>query len=129
CSRRRQTTEPAARFLRARSAPGLQSPLHRARRVLLSADARVSIHAAAELVVRRRVVHWTCGGIALAFAALATHQGLRLREAERINSAIASARVSEYDASIPQARFARAAALARAGDSEAAIKAYKSLIT
>lgn len=78
--------------------------------------------------MRRRSVHWTFGGIALACAAFAAHQGWRLHNSERVNSAIASARISDYDASIPQARFARAVSLARAGESDAAIKAYKSLI-
>lgn len=78
--------------------------------------------------MRRRIVHWTFGGIALACAAFAAQQGWRLHDSERVNSAIASARISDFDASVPQARFARAVSLARAGESDAAIKTYKSLI-
>ncbi|HEY6643374.1 hypothetical protein [Povalibacter sp.] len=78
--------------------------------------------------MRRRIAHWTFGGIALACAAFAAHQGLRLHESEHVNAAVTGARASEFDASIPQARFARAVALAKAGEFDAAIKAYKSLI-
>jgi mxaK protein len=77
--------------------------------------------------MRRSVAHWTFGAIALACAAFAVDQGLRLHASERVNEAIANARISDFDASIPQARFARAVALARAGESDVAIKAYKSL--
>lgn len=78
--------------------------------------------------MRRNNVHLTFGGIALVCAALAAQQGWHLYHSERVNSAIVSARLSDYDASVPQARFARAVSLARAGESDAAIKAYKSLI-
>jgi len=77
--------------------------------------------------MRRNIAHWAFGTIALACAALAAQHGLRLRENERVNAAIASARISGFDASIPEARFARALALVRAGEADAAIKAYKSL--
>lgn len=77
--------------------------------------------------MRRSIAHWTFGAVAIACAAIVGHQALRLRESERINSAIASARVADFDASIPQARFARALALDRTGEFEAALKTYKSL--
>lgn len=79
--------------------------------------------------MRRSVAHWAFGAIAMACAAIVGHQALQLREGERINSAIASARVTDFDASIPQARFARALALGRTGELEAALKTYKSLYT
>lgn len=78
--------------------------------------------------MRRRVVHGAFGAIAIACAALAAHQGWRLQQGERVNAAIARAGITDFDASIREARFARALALARAGDSDAAIKSYKSLI-
>lgn len=78
--------------------------------------------------MRRKIVHSAFGAIALACAAFVAHQGLRLHQSERVNTAIASAQVSDFDATVPEARFARALALARAGDTDAAVKTYKSLI-
>lgn len=77
--------------------------------------------------MRRRFVHCAFGAAALACGVLAAYHGLRLHEANRINAATASARVSSYDATVPEARFARAVALAGAGEAEAAMKAYKDL--
>ncbi len=77
--------------------------------------------------MRRIFVHWIFGGIALACAALAAREGWRLHDSKRVNAAIASARIADFDASVPEARFARALSLAGAGESEAAIKAYKAL--
>lgn len=78
--------------------------------------------------MRRRLVHCAFGATAVVCAALAAYQGLRLQHSNRVNAAIAGARVSDFDASVPEARFARALTLARAGESEAALKAYKTLI-
>jgi mxaK protein len=78
--------------------------------------------------VRRRVAQWTFGGIALACAICAAYQGWQLHKSDRVNAAVAGARVTDFDAHVPQARFARALALSRAGEFDAAIKAYKSLI-
>lgn len=78
--------------------------------------------------MKRSMVHWTFGVAALACGGLAAYHALRLNEIERTNAAITSARVSSFDADVPEARFARALALARAGQSDAAVKAYKALI-
>jgi mxaK protein len=90
--------------------------------------AAVPIHAAAELVVKRRVVHCAFGVAALVCGSLVAYHGLRLYEIKRVNAAIASARVASFDAAVPEARFARALALARAGESDVAVKMYKALI-
>lgn len=78
--------------------------------------------------MRRRVAHCMLGSVALACASLVAYHGLRLYQIKRVNAAIASARVSDFDADVPEARFARALALARAGESEVAVKTYKALI-
>lgn len=78
--------------------------------------------------MKRSTVHCVFGAITLACAGLVAYSAVRLDEIKRTNAAIASARVSDFDAAVPEARFARALALARAGQSEAAVKAYKALI-
>lgn len=78
--------------------------------------------------MKRSIVHCTFGLAALACASLAAYYALRLDTVKRTNAAIASAQVTNFDAAVPEARFARALALAKAGESEAAMKAYKSLI-
>lgn len=77
--------------------------------------------------MKRSVVHCTFAAAALAFGSLVVYHALRLDRIERTNAAIASARISDFEASVPEARFARALALARAGESDAAVKAYKAL--
>ena len=78
--------------------------------------------------MRRAAVHVAFGIAALISASLVAYHSIRLGEINRTNAAIASARVSAFDADVPEARFARALALAKAGESEAAMKAYKALI-
>lgn len=78
--------------------------------------------------MKRRVVHCAFGVVALVCGSLVAYHGLRLHEINRVNAAIASAHVSSFDADVPEARFARALALARAGESEVAMKMYKALI-
>jgi mxaK protein len=78
--------------------------------------------------MKRPVIHRTFAVATLACASLIAYHASRLDRIERTNAAVASARVSEFDATVPEARFARALALARAGDSEPAVKAYKALI-
>jgi len=78
--------------------------------------------------MKRSVVHCAFGLAALACASLVAYHALRLDGIKRTNAAISSARVSDFDATVPEARFARALALARTGESEAAVKAYKGLI-
>jgi mxaK protein len=51
-----------------------------------------------------------------------------LHEALRINTAIASARISTADRQVPQAQLAQALSLAKSGQFNVALKAYKSLL-
>jgi mxaK protein len=88
----------------------------------------VSIHAAAEPAMKRSIVHRTFAAAVLVCGSLVVYHALRLDQIKRTNAAITSARVSSFEAAVPEARFARALALARAGESEAAAKAYKALI-
>ena len=78
--------------------------------------------------MKRSVVHGAFGVIAIACGGLVTYHALRLEQIKRTNAAITSARISSFEADVPEARFARALALARAGESDAAVKAYKALI-
>lgn len=78
--------------------------------------------------MKRSIVHSMFAAAALACGALVVYHALRFNQIERTNAAIASASVSGFDATVPEARLARALALARAGESEAAVKAYKALI-
>ena len=78
--------------------------------------------------MKRSVVHCAFGVAVLVCGSLLAYHALRFNEIRRVNAAIASTRVANFDATLPEARFARALALARAGESEAAAKAYKALI-
>jgi mxaK protein len=78
--------------------------------------------------VRRRTVHALFGTIATICAVACALLGLRLHEALRINSAIASARVTAADMSVPQARLAQAVSLAEGGKFNVALQAYRSLL-
>ncbi|HEY5755956.1 MAG TPA: hypothetical protein VIU34_09035 [Steroidobacter sp.] len=78
--------------------------------------------------MKRSIVHCTFGVIAITCASLVAYHALRLDQIKRTNAAITSARISSFEADVPEARFARAQALARAGESDAAVKAYKALI-
>lgn len=78
--------------------------------------------------MKRSLVHGTFAVAALACASMVAYHAFRLDQIKRTNAAITSARVSEFDAEVPEARFARAQALARAGETEVAVKAYKALI-
>jgi mxaK protein len=83
--------------------------------------------------MRRRSVHLAFGAAVLVCAALAGYEALRLREASRVNEAIARAsRAPEtVDAaslgSVPEAQLAQAAVLAKQGKSDAALERYKVL--
>jgi mxaK protein len=79
------------------------------------------------MAVRRRVANSAFGAVALVCAALATYQTVRLVRSERINTAIASAQSKGLDADVPEAQFAQAVALARAGKSDPALNIYKTL--
>jgi mxaK protein len=78
--------------------------------------------------MKRSIVHRTFAVAVLVCGSLVVYHALRLDQIKRTNAAITSARVSSFEAAVPEARFARALALARAGESEAAAKAYKALI-
>lgn len=78
--------------------------------------------------MKRSAVHRAFALAAVTCAGLVAYHALRLDGIKRTNAAISSARVSNFDAAVPEARFARALALARAGEAEAAVKAYKALI-
>lgn len=78
--------------------------------------------------MKRRTVHVLFGSTAFACALLAGLNVVALTRAERVNRAIATAAPDNTDAAAPEARFARAMALAGAGQVDAAIKAYKEQI-
>lgn len=77
--------------------------------------------------MKRRTMHLIFGAAALACAGILAIQALRLRAAEGVNAAIAAAPVTDSEGGPPEARFARAAALAGAGETDAAAKVYKAL--
>ncbi|MFO1349139.1 MAG: MxaK protein [Gammaproteobacteria bacterium] len=76
----------------------------------------------------RQTIHLLFGVAALGFSLAAAYQGWRLHQARQVNAAIASADAASLDSTVAEARFARALALAKAGDAEAALQAYKALI-
>ena len=78
--------------------------------------------------MKRRTAHATFASIALVCGAVAAYQAWHLQRSHHVNDMIANARLAESDTNAPEARFARAATLARAGKSEAAMKLYKGLI-
>jgi mxaK protein len=97
--------------------------------------------------VKRRTVHVMFGTAAAICAVLAGYEGFRLREAMRVNEAIAAADSEAANvgatsssapragtladraagSSLPEAQFAYAVALAKRGDYEGALKQYKVL--
>jgi mxaK protein len=74
--------------------------------------------------MRRRSVHLMFGVAVLTFAALAGYQGLRLREASRLNEAVAKADATSLG-TLPEAQFAQATLLAKQGKYDAALERYK----
>jgi len=78
--------------------------------------------------MKRRYVHVMFGCAALGFALLAGYHGTRLEHANTVNDAIARADADQLDSSVPEAVFARAAVLSRAGDFADAATTYKLLI-
>ena len=78
--------------------------------------------------MKRRTAHSLFAAAALVSAMVAAYNGWLLHRGHLTNSAIASARIAQFDRSVPEARFAHAMALARAHEPEAALKAYKELI-
>ena len=75
--------------------------------------------------MKRRRIHLAFGAVAVAFAVLAGVEAVRLREATGVNAIIAGASKEQTDSDRPEARFARAMAMARGGDYENALKAYR----
>jgi mxaK protein len=75
--------------------------------------------------MKRRTVHVIFGAAAVACAAFSLFNVAALSRAERVNRAIAQANPTDTNLSAPEARFAQALALARAGKVDDAIKAYK----
>jgi len=78
--------------------------------------------------MKRRTAHAAFASVALVCAAVAAYQAWHLQQSHHVNAMVASARITDSNAAAPEARFARAAALASAGKSEAAMKLYKALI-
>lgn len=83
--------------------------------------------------MKRRHAHRLFGAAALAVAALLVQQAWRLHDAVQLNADVARrlaapASNQPRDEAAGEARFAQAVALARAGHTDAALKAYKDLI-
>jgi mxaK protein len=79
------------------------------------------------VVVRRRTAHLAFGATALALALIAGYEGLRLREGMHVNAVIAGESAVDSGSDLPEARFMRAQALAKRGDYQGALAAYKVL--
>ena len=77
--------------------------------------------------MRRRTVHLAFGAVALAFSVLTAVEGFRLREARQVNATIVGGLASGAERDRPEARFAHAMRLAKDGDYESALKAYRAL--
>lgn len=80
--------------------------------------------------MKRRYVHLVFALACVALAVPAALQALRLRQAARINAAIAQAAdpAGRLSGDFAEARFAHALALAHAGRYEAALAAHKALV-
>lgn len=77
--------------------------------------------------MKRGTVHATFGAVAAAFALFAGIEGVRLREAIRVNAAVSSTSAVRVESRRPEARFAQAMAIAKAGDYEGALRIYRRL--
>jgi mxaK protein len=77
--------------------------------------------------VKRRTVHAIFAAVSVVCAVAAASQAVRLSDADRVNEAIVRATALDTTSSLPEAQFARAAALARTGKTDAALKAYKGI--
>jgi mxaK protein len=96
---------------------------------MLPADAAVPRLQPEELAVRRRHLHLAFGIVALASAASAAYDLLKLQQAHRVNQAIArSAAPQAQDASLPEVQFAQALELSAKGDYDGSLEAHKALL-
>jgi len=78
--------------------------------------------------MKRRHIHLAFSLVSILFGALTAFEGLQLARAHRVNDAILNADSETLDTSMPQARFAHAARLAKSGNYDPAVSAYKELI-
>lgn len=78
--------------------------------------------------MKRRHIHLAFAFGGILFGALTTFEALQLTRAYRVNSAILNADGEALDAALPRARFARAATLAKSGNYDSAVSAYKELV-
>jgi len=79
--------------------------------------------------VKRRHVHLLFGLSLLAFSLLAGYQVTRLKQAERVNQAIAHSNAGALGSALPEALFARAVLLSQASaQRDQAVKIYKEII-
>jgi mxaK protein len=79
--------------------------------------------------MRRHHVHAIFGTAGALLAALVLVSAVRLVQAERLDAAIAHATApAAADRDLPEARFAQALALGKAGRYEPALRAYKALV-
>jgi mxaK protein len=77
--------------------------------------------------MRRSRMHLLFGATALTCALVAAYHYAQLLRAQHVNEAIATSATGGYEQSVPEATFARAVVMAKAGDTEAAVKLYKGL--
>lgn len=77
--------------------------------------------------MKRRTVHGMFAAAVVVCGGVAIYQGVRLQHSMSVNAAIRKATASELDPRVPESRFARAIALAQAGQSEQALKEYTAL--
>ncbi len=107
--------------------------LHFAGRIGLRNSVGWACVAVEELGMRRRSVHLMFGAAVLACTAFAAYEGFRLREASRVNEAVARATSAPDTAdlasmgALPEAQFAQAIALAKQRKYEEALERYKAV--
>lgn len=78
--------------------------------------------------MKRRTVHSLFAVSAVACALVTAYGVVRLAEVKRVNAALAGHSAPGENARVPEAQFASAIALARSGQTDAALNVYKQLI-
>jgi mxaK protein len=78
--------------------------------------------------MKRRHIHLAFALGSVLFGALTAFEAVQLARAHRVNHAILNADTEELDTSMPRARFAHAATLAKSGNYDPAVSAYKELV-